>query len=175
MIETPQQYTDRILSFSDGRDGWEILESSPARARELAQNLTPSQLDHQTAPGRWSVRQILAHLADCEVVAAWRLRAILAEDGVPLQPFDQNAWASVFRYDRVDVSESLDVFAILRRANLRLLRSVDPALHQNAGMHQERGRESIDHLIRLYAGHDLNHLTQIDRLVRSLREAERSG
>jgi uncharacterized damage-inducible protein DinB len=175
MIETPQQYTARILSLSDGRDAWETLESSPARARELVQKLTPSQMEQQSTPDRWSIRQILAHLADCEIVAAWRLRAILAEDGVPLQPFDQNAWASVFRYDQVEVSESLDVFAILRRANLRLLRSVEPALYRNAGMHQERGRESIDHLIRLYAGHDLNHLTQIDRLASALQSDRRQG
>jgi len=165
VIETPQQYTNRILSFSDGRDAWTVLRSSPGRARELVRGLTPTQISQPSAPGRWSILQIVTHLADCEVVAAWRLRAILAEDGVTLQPFDQNAWASTFRYEKADLSASLDLFDILRRANLRLLESVDPALYGNAGMHQERGRETVEHLIRLYAGHDLNHLTQIERLA----------
>ena len=63
------------------------------------------------------------------------------------------------------MSGSLDLFEANRRANLRLLRAVDPALHDNFGMHGERGRESIAHLIRLNAGHDLNHLGQVERLL----------
>jgi uncharacterized damage-inducible protein DinB len=145
------------------------LESTPARARELTRGATRTELTYKPAPETWSVAQILAHLADSEIVAAWRLRAILADDRVPLQAFDQNAWASTFRYDQADPGESLDVLEVLRKANLRLLKTVDPALHANTGMHQERGPESVAHLIRLYAGHDLNHLGQIERLLADRR------
>jgi hypothetical protein len=84
---------------------------------------------------------------------------------VELQAYDQEAWASTFRYGQADPSESLVVFETLRQANLRLLATVDPGLHQNAGMHQERGRETVAHIMRMYAGHDLNHLGQIERLL----------
>ena len=90
---------------------------------------------------------------------------MLATDGTPLQAFDQNAWADAFRYPDSDLAESLDVFETNRRATLSLLRRVDPALHAHHGLHAERGRETITHLIRLYAGHDLNHLAQIEQIL----------
>jgi uncharacterized damage-inducible protein DinB len=133
--------------------------------RALVAGRDERELARPPAPGRWSVREILAHLADCEVVLAWRLRSILATSGVPLQAFDQDRWAAAFKYDQVPCSESLDLFEANRRANLRLLRSLDPALFENFGMHQERGRESVNHLIRLNAGHDLNHLRQIEAIL----------
>jgi len=165
VTETAEQYIARILSNVDERNAWQVLETTPERVRVLTQALTPKQIDRTPEPGRWSIRQIAAHLADAEVVASWRLRAILAEDGVPLQPFDQDTWASVFRYQDVPLEESLDVLDVLRRSNLRLLRSVDPARHNNAGRHLERGAETIRHLIHLYAGHDINHLRQIEQLA----------
>ena len=84
--------------------------------------------------------QIVTHFADCEVVAGWRLRSIIAANGVPLQPFDQNAWAATFRYGDSDPVESLQLFEASRAANLSLLRRVDPALHANFGMHAEQVR-----------------------------------
>jgi hypothetical protein len=89
---------------------------------------------------------------------------------VPLQAYDQNAWASAFRYELTPVDESVALFGTLRGATVRLLRQVDPARHQHAGMHAERGRESIGDLVRLYAGHDLNHLSQIERLLDEARQ-----
>lgn len=169
MKETPQQYTARLLGFTEGRDPWEVLTTSPQRARDLTQDASPGELAYRSQPDGWSITQILAHLADSEIVAAWRFRSILAFDTVPLQPFDQNAWAATFRYEGTDPADSLEIWNVLRRANLRLLRSVDPALHENAGMHQERGRESVRHMVRLYAGHDLNHLGQIERLLQNAR------
>jgi hypothetical protein len=109
--------------------------------------------------------QILAHLADAEIVGAWRFRSVLAADGVPLQAYDQNAWANAFRYADTDPVASLQLFEVNRAATLLLLRRVDPSLHANHGLHAERGKETIEHLVRLYAGHDLNHLAQVERLV----------
>jgi hypothetical protein len=168
-METPQEYTRRMLGNVGERDPWELLAATPGRLRALAGAATDEELRHAPAPGRWSSAQILAHLADAEIVAAWRLRSILARDGVKLQAFDQNDWAATFHYERADPAESLAVFEALRRANLRLLTSVDPALHAHAGMHEERGRESIEHLLRMYAGHDLNHLAQVEQLLSEAR------
>jgi len=170
-METPQDYTKRILGNIGERDPWAQLEATPKRLRALTTAASAKELAFSPSRDRWSTAQILAHLSDAEVVAAWRLRSILARDGIELQAFDQNAWASTFQYERADAAESLALFEVLRSANLRLLRTVDPALHQNAGMHQERGRESVVHLVRLYAGHDLNHLGQIERLLAEARNA----
>jgi hypothetical protein len=163
--ETPQQYTERILSNVGEADPWPVLTATPSRLRQLVARRRDDELTRRPAPGRWSVREILAHLADCEVVAGWRLRSILATSGTTLQPFDQNRWASTFKYDETPVEASLDLFEASRQGNLRLLRAVDPQTHANFGLHEERGRESVTHLIRLYAGHDLNHLRQVETLL----------
>lgn len=163
--ETPQTYAARILSYVGDQEPWAVMASTADRLRKLMAGRTVEQLSWTPDPARWSIVQIVAHLADAEVVAAWRLRSILAADGIPLQPFDQNAWASAFNYAETNPFESVELFDVNRRANLALLRRVDPARHAHYGMHAERGRETITHLARLYAGHDLNHLAQIERLV----------
>jgi hypothetical protein len=165
MSETPQHYTERILANVRETDPWDVLASTASRLRQLVDGRTQAELARKPAPDRWSVREILAHLADSEVVSGWRLRSILASNGTTLQPFDQNRWAAVFKYGETPESESLDLFEASRRGNLRLLRSVGSALQENFGMHEERGRESVAHLIRLNAGHDLNHLRQIEGLL----------
>jgi DinB family protein len=162
MQETPLQYRDRLLSLIRARDPWEVLETTPTRIRQAVVGRTLQDLSWTPAPGRWSVTQILAHLSDTELVGAWRFRSVLAQNAVALQPFDQNRWADVFRYDAADPFESLELFAATRAGTLRLLRRVDPALMDNYGVHGERGEESVRHLVGLYAGHDLNHLAQID-------------
>jgi uncharacterized damage-inducible protein DinB len=163
--ETAQQYSQRILSNVGHQEPWEVLESTARRLRELTSGRSGSELRRSPEPGRWSVAEILAHLADAEIAGAWRFRSVLAQDAVPLAPFDQNAWANAFRYEQVDPQESIALFDVNRKATLALLRRVDPARHDHHGMHAERGKETITHMIRLYAGHDLNHLRQIEGLL----------
>lgn len=165
MNETPEAYVARILAFVGDQEPLTILASTAGRLRALIGGRTREELSRTPEPSRWSAVQIVTHLADCEVVAGWRLRSIIAANGVPLQPFDQNAWATTFRYSDSDPLESLQLFEASRAANLSLLRRIDPALQANFGMHAERGKETVVHLIRLYAGHDLNHLTQIESLL----------
>jgi hypothetical protein len=165
--ETAQHYIDRILENVGERDPWQVLAGTASRLRALTAGRSRAELAHSPDPSRWSVVQILAHLADAEVVAGWRLRSILAQNGVPIQAFDQDRWAAAFKYAESDPAESLDLFGVSRRANLALLRRVDPALHTHHGLHVERGQETIDHLVRLYAGHDLNHLRQVEALCKA--------
>lgn len=168
MSETAQQYIDRIVSNVGSDDPWTVLESSARRLRDLVKGRSDAELSRQSAPGRWSARAIVAHLADCEVVMGWRLRSILAANGSPLQPFDQNRWAEAFSYEQAPLADSLDIFEVNRRGNLRLLqsaRAAGPAALEQYGMHAERGKESVAHLIRLCAGHDLNHIRQIEGLL----------
>jgi tRNA-binding protein len=167
MQETATNYIARILSNVGDEDPWEILTSTATRLRQLVAGQPADALAFKPAAARWSTVQILAHLADAEVVAAWRVRSILATDNHPLQAFDQDGWAGAFRYADTDPAESLEVFDVNRRSLVALLRRVDPSRREHAGLHEERGRETIAHLVRLYAGHDLNHLRQIENLLRA--------
>ncbi len=167
MAETIEQYVARILGFVGDRDPLEILHSSPRRLEALIDGRTRYELARKPDSGKWSVVEVLAHLADSEIVGAWRFRSILAANGTALQAYDQNAWAATFRYTDTDPFESQRLFETTRASNLALLKRVDTSLHGNYGMHAERGRESVQHLMRLYAGHDLNHIGQIEKLLRS--------
>jgi uncharacterized damage-inducible protein DinB len=171
-VETPQEYVRRILGYVEGKDPMEVLGTTAGRLRALVRDTPPERLGRRPAPEKWSVAQIIAHLADSEIVGSYRLRLILAHDGVAVQPFDQEEWARNLRYEATDPLESVELFDVTRAANLRLLRRVDPRRHDNYGMHAERGRETVTHLIRLYAGHDLNHLGQIERILATAPQAE---
>jgi len=165
MRETTEQYVDRILSLTGDDDPWTILASTPSRLRSLVSGRTRAQLDHKPGPDKWSATEILAHLADAEVVGAWRIRSVLATSGTALQPYDQDRWAATFRYAASEPAESLDLFQAARTSTLSLLRRVDPALHENYGVHGERGQETVARIVRLYAGHDRNHVAQVERLL----------
>jgi hypothetical protein len=175
MIETPQQYTARIVGILGGRDPRTIMEATPGRLRSLVSSATPDQLEWKPSPTRWSIRQILAHLADAELVGAWRFRTVLERDGVALQAYDQETWAEAFHYEDVPVAESLALFEALRGSTLRVLRTVDPSRQTHAGMHSERGPESITRIMEMYAGHDLNHLGQIEGLLEGSHRARAAG
>jgi uncharacterized damage-inducible protein DinB len=165
MPETAQEYIARILSNSEGHDGLKVLGETAGRLRALLDASPEEKWRQRPAPGRWSAGEVLAHLADAELVTAWRVRSILAADGTPLQAFDQDEWARAFKYGEIDPAESLRTFTAARTSLLSLLGRVDPSRHAHHGLHAERGKETIAHLIQLYAGHDINHLKQIEALV----------
>jgi uncharacterized damage-inducible protein DinB len=165
MQETPQQYIHRMLDYVEGKDPLQVQRSTPRKLANLIRRLGPKDLLHRPAPGKWSIAEILAHLADAELVGGWRMRLILGQNGVPLQPFDQDVWAKTFSYHRRDPRISLETFRVLRQNNLALLRSIPKNLWLNYGMHQERGRETIAHIVRMFAGHDLNHLRQVESIA----------
>jgi uncharacterized damage-inducible protein DinB len=163
MAETPQQYTQRVLGYVGDRDPLTILQETAGTLAALVQSQPEQRLREKPAPGKWSVAEILAHLAETEMVLGFRVRLMLGQDGVPIQAFDQDAWAAFSRYDQIPAAESLEQFTVLRRANLRLLRSLSAGQLQHAGMHSERGRETVAHVLRMWAGHDLNHRAQVEK------------
>jgi len=166
MNETPQQYTQRILSYTEGQDGFKVQQSTGKKLAALIRRKTKKQLTRRPAPGKWSIAEILAHLADTEIVVGWRLRQILSTNGTPIQAYDQNSWASAFDYAHRDAKRSLETFRFLRDVNVALLKSVPKELWENYGMHQERGKETVGHVVRMIAGHDLNHLRQVEALAK---------
>ena len=167
-LEQAQDYTQAILELLGTRDPLGVLRATPEALRHGVEGMTVAQLAEPEAVGRWSVSHVLQHLADSELVWGYRLRMVLASDRPPLTGYDQDRWAERFRYDQADVAEALDVFTVLRRANLRMLEPATEADLQRIGLHAERGEESVAHMIRLDAGHDLLHLRQIERIRRAV-------
>jgi hypothetical protein len=117
------------------------------------------------APGKWSVIEVVQHLADSDLVLGFRARMILSAERPPLQGYDQDKWASLFRYADVSLDRALDQLRVLRAANLALLTRLGPAELAREGMHSERGPESLGYLLKLMAAHDLVHRRQIDRVL----------
>ena len=129
-----------------------------------------SALTWKPTPQAWSIAEIAAHLADSEIVGAWRIRSVLAQDNVPLQAFDQNAWASAFRYADTPAADSVALFGVAAPgdASTASKQWTPRAISMPECMPSAGGR-SIPHLMRMYAGHDLNHLAQIERLLAEAR------
>jgi tRNA-binding protein len=164
MNETFEEYSARLHSLSRGQDPFAILSQTPARIGALIAGRSAEDLNWTTAPGRWSIAQIVAHLADAEVVGAYRFRMVLAQPGTALQAYDQEVWARELKYAGREAAASLALFAALRTSLIRLVRGLGDDELDRFGMHAERGKESVRDLLGLYAGHDLNHLAQIERL-----------
>lgn len=165
MTETPQQYTARIMNNIGGQEPMKVLAATPKKIERMIKGKTPANLKKKPAPGKWSVAEIVAHLADAEIVLGWRVRAILGAPGTPIQAFDQDAWAEAGHYAQRNPRLSLDQLRALREANLALYKSLTPEQWKHYGMHSERGQESVEHIARMMAGHDLNHLEQIERIL----------
>jgi len=173
MAETPQQYVERIRKTLGDRKPMEVLSSTPARLAELVKARSASELNRKPAPDKWSVAEILAHLADVEMVVGYRIRTMLSSSGAPIQGFDQDAWARDGRYASVPVADSLQRQAAQRKANLALWRSLTAEQWQHHGMHSERGKETIERTSQLIAGHDINHLQQIEKILNRVSESSR--
>jgi hypothetical protein len=159
---TDGSYRDRILGLLGERNPVESLPATAARVEEAARRLGERGLAKSYGPGKWTGKQILAHLADAELAIAFRIRQVLAEDGHRIQPFDEASWAR--RYENVDHEAALASFLALRRWNLSLLRTLGPADLDREAFHPERGEETLGTIVRLLAGHDFNHLAQLERL-----------
>ena len=166
MKETVQEYIQRIQGKLAGKDPIRTQTETAKRLARLLKRGTPAKLKKRPAPDKWSVVEILAHLADVEMVTGWRLRSILGAPGTPIQAFDQDAWAASGQYTKRDPRKSLEQFRVLREANLALLKPLSPEQRKFFGMHAERGEESIERLTQMIAGHDINHLEQIESILR---------
>jgi len=164
MKETPQQYTQRILSYIEGKEPLAVQTVTAERLAQLIEGVSTSELRRRSAPDKWSVSEIIAHLADGEIVGGFRVRFILGSPGSPVVAYDQDKWVTSGHYDKRDPQKSVELFRVLREANLALLESLQPEPWKQYGMHSERGKESIEHIVRMFAGHDVNHLQQIEKI-----------
>lgn len=144
-------------------DPLEVIAATPAELRALVDALGSKRIEQPRAPGKWSAREIVCHLADCEVAFAFRLRQTLAEERHVMQPFDQEAWAK--KYAGYSVEAALATFSALRQWNLALVRSLGAADLAKPVNHPERGDMTLQTIVETMGGHDRNHLQQVEEIA----------
>jgi hypothetical protein len=165
MNETPQQYTQRVVGYIEGKQPLAVQAGTAKKLERLIKGVPTSKLRKRPAPDKWSVSEIVAHLADAEIVGGFRMRLILGAPGTAVAAFDQDSWVISGHYEKRDPRKSVEQFRVVREANLALLKSLKPEQWKHYGLHSERGQETIEHIVRMFAGHDLNHLQQIERIL----------
>lgn len=150
-------------SFLGDRDPLEVIEQTPGTLAGLAVQLVPASMEWRPAPGKWNAREILCHLADTEIAFAFRFRQTLAQDNHVIQPYDQELWAGV--YGSLGARAALNAFTALREWNLALIGAAPPEAMSKPVNHPERGDMTFRTIVETMAGHDLNHLGQIERII----------
>jgi len=168
MSETVEQYIARITGLVGSSDPLVIIEATPARISDIAKGLGEAAADYKPSPGKWSIRQQLAHLADAEMHMCTRMRWAVAQPGKAIVAFDQDLWAAAAKYDSTPLDLSLATFTAARRWTVDFLKRLTPQERDAAFvMHEERGKESLQRLMTMMAGHDLNHWKQITELAQA--------
>jgi len=176
MSETVEQYIARITGFVGSTDPLTIIEATPAKLAQAVQGLSAAALDFKPSPEKWSIRQHLSHLADAEMQMGARFRWSVAEAGKAIVAFDQDKWAATARYSTTSAELSLATFTAIRRWTLDFVKRLTPAEFEAAYIqHEERGKETLQRLLTMMAGHDLNHLKQIEELKQASGKASRAG
>ena len=166
MTESFVEDRARVLGYLGDRDPIRVQRGTPAALERRLRGLSRATLTRRSAPTKWSIAEIVAHMADAELAMGWRLRGMLATPGVALAWWDQDAWADRLAYTAGSVRESLALFRALRRSNLLLLAAVPRSWWDECyGVHEVRGRQTVAQFVALEAAHDLNHLRQIDAIL----------
>ena len=149
--------------YMEGRDPVQCLEQTPAAIERMVRHWRRENDERSYAPGKWTARQILTHLAQGEMVFSTRLRFAVAEDGHTLQPFDQDRWMAVEA--PVSAAEALDAYVALRRMNLALCRALDASQWTRTVRHPEHGEITAEWIVMFFAGHERNHLPQLETIA----------
>jgi uncharacterized damage-inducible protein DinB len=150
-------------SYLGERDPVEVIAATSAQLSQLSDQLGNKRMEHSLAEGKWNAREIISHLADCELVFAFRLRQALAENNPVVQPFDQDKWAT--KYSSYTAAEALAAFTSLRQWNLALLRSLPRDEFGKKVTHPERGEMTLKTILETMGGHDINHLRQLEAIA----------
>jgi hypothetical protein len=170
MTENTEQYMARITGYVAGKDHMDVLGSTANKLAALVNGITTDTLTRRPVPDKWSIAEILAHLAESEMVFAYRLRLVLGNSGTEIQAFDQNVWHDNAGYLNADVPNALKLFETLRASNTALLKSLKKEQWNHYGMHQERGKETVTRIVEMFAGHDVNHTMQIEGILNGTRK-----
>lgn len=164
--ETPEQYAARLSSYVAGKDHLRTLKQTPAAIAGILKGIQKSRLIHRPEPDRWSVAEILAHLAEAELAFGYRLRHVVGAPGTTIQAYDQNIWQNNAGYLIRDPKGTLAYFTAMRAMNVAFVQALDDEKRSRFGIHTERGRESVMRMVELFAGHDENHLRQVKAILK---------
>ena len=165
MQETPEQYRNRMFGHLAGQNPLKVQAATPKRLARMVKGVSAGKLRKRPAPNKWSIAEIVCHLADAEMVGGVRMRLILGAPGTPITPFDQDVWVRALHYDKRDSRQALEQFRVLREANLALLQALRSEQWKLHGLHAERGPETIETIVKMFAGHDINHMKQIEAIL----------
>lgn len=165
MSETAEQYRNRFAAYVEGKDPIAMQREALDTLAGLIEGAVPARLKRCPAPGKWSVLQIMAHLAEDELASSWRYRQMLEHDCPELIGFDQDLWAQLGDYSSWEPADALAMFRLLRQANLRMFACLTPQQWERYGTHTERGRVTVRELCRHMAAHDVNHIEQIRKIL----------
>jgi DinB family protein len=163
--ETVPEYQARFAGYVAGKDPIAMQGAAIDTISHLLSGVSDDTLHRRPAPGKWSVVEIVAHLAEDELTSSWRYRQMIEQDGVPLPSFDQDLWARVGDYSSWTANDAFTMFRLLREANLRFFSRLSPSDWERAGTHAERGHLTIRALATHLAAHDINHIKQIERIL----------
>ena len=162
MATATNPYTSRILGLLGDKPFLGILESTPAKLQQHFDRLGPAGLKKSYGPGKWTAGQIFCHLADGELALGFRTRQIATEANHHIQPFDENLWARSYAHQ--DPATAVKACGALRAWNLSFWRTLGADDFARMAFHPERGNESLETVLKLLAGHDLNHLAQLEQI-----------
>lgn len=159
----------------ENRDPADVLRATPARLARVLAALTPEQIEYKPAEHKWSVREILAHLADCELAWAWRLRLIYGSETPSLQPFEQDAWARIYVAPGYTAEAARSTWSAVRRWNLGLIEGLREDDKRRPAHHPELGDITLWTVVEIAAGHDLHHMDQLEKVAGKAGAEPRSG
>jgi hypothetical protein len=165
--ENAAAYIKVVMDLLGDRDPFEVQSQQLATLQAEIAGIDDATLRRPEKPGKWSIMQVIQHLADSEVVYRYRIRKILAQPTPDIQGYDQDLWATNLNYNEMDLREALEIIRVLRTANLKMLRGLNDAQLERYGLHNERGPESVRKILQMLAGHDILHLNQIRRIKKT--------
>lgn len=163
-------YREMLFGLVGSQDALDIAEGTGTRLRGLVADASDA-LRTRPEPSEWSVLEVVAHIVDAELVCATRYRWTIAHDEPELIGYDQDRWVDRLGANEADPHDLLEMFDVLRRANVRLFRTATSEDKRRVAHHTERGPESVADLFRLMAGHDLFHIEQAQRTLERVRNA----
>jgi hypothetical protein len=163
-------YAKQLLLYVVDKEPLEVFESTPFAIAKAIRGLNNNQLKKPPKKGKWSIAQIVSHLTDGEIVLGYRFRKVIAEPGSKIEFYNQNKWAENLHYEKADCKKKLSLFTAIRKANVELLKSLSAKEWRRFGIHSERGKENLEKMLLLYAGHDMNHLKQIENIRKMLQQ-----
>ncbi len=165
--ENAAAYVKLLMDLLGDRDPFEVQSQQLTTLQAELAGIDEATLRRPEKPGKWSIMQVVQHLADSELVFRYRMRMILAYPTPEIQGYDQDLWATGLKYNEMDLNEALEQIRMLRSANLKMLRKLNEKEMERYGIHSERGPESIRKMLQMTAAHDILHLNQIRRIKKA--------